>query len=356
MQARYIALAVTAAFASAAAYADNSNVELYGQANVTVGSYDNGNDRISKVDDNLSRIGLKGSEKLDGGLTAYFQIESMVWLDDGGAAATAAGKSTGFATREGWVGLKGNFGDVGLGRGRTPHDLAGGNYYNDNGLIKTEIDYFSIDPVKSKFIYGPGNGQLADRFNNAVKYSTPNLNGLTATLMYGFGENKGSDFDPATANKQEETKLFGLGVNYKASGLNADFAYQQEKNLKGLDVKKTGYLLGASYTMAPVKVGVVYQNYENEAAGVKTKRDNINLNAAYTLDKITAYGGYTMVGERDVDGDKKKDNADVYVIGASYSLSKRTSTFAEYGKISIKEEDVWGKSRSAVSVGLKHSF
>jgi hypothetical protein len=40
MQARYIALAVTAALASTAVCADSSNIELYGQANVTVGSYD----------------------------------------------------------------------------------------------------------------------------------------------------------------------------------------------------------------------------------------------------------------------------------------------------------------------------
>lgn len=112
MKKSLVALAVLAASGAAMA---QSNVTLYGIADVWFGSSKfevTGEDsaRQTKVDSggvDTSRWGMKGSEDLGGGLKANFQLESAVNMDDG--------TSTGF-DRQAWVGLSGGFGAVQLGK------------------------------------------------------------------------------------------------------------------------------------------------------------------------------------------------------------------------------------------------
>lgn len=74
-----------------------------------------------KVSSNTSRLGLKGSEDLGDGLSAIWQIEQQVNIDD----TTCAGGTGTLATRNSFGGLKSDsMGTVLLGRHDTPYKIA----------------------------------------------------------------------------------------------------------------------------------------------------------------------------------------------------------------------------------------
>jgi predicted porin len=75
MKKSLIALAVAGAFAAPAAFAASANVDVYGIMNVALQDTDASGTDL-QVTDNFSRVGLKGSEDLGGGLKGVWQIES----------------------------------------------------------------------------------------------------------------------------------------------------------------------------------------------------------------------------------------------------------------------------------------
>ena len=94
MQKKLIVLALASAFA-APAFAATSNVDIYGQLDVSVdrvsgiqnqtssGAGTGNSNTAWRLSSNTSRIGLKGSEDLGGGLAAIWQFEQAVNLDNG---------------------------------------------------------------------------------------------------------------------------------------------------------------------------------------------------------------------------------------------------------------------------------
>jgi len=84
MNKKLVAVAVAGVLAAPlAAQAQTANVTLYGRLNVdyelvTGRQADGSNPNVSRLSSNSSRIGVRGTESLGGGLNAIFQIESNV--------------------------------------------------------------------------------------------------------------------------------------------------------------------------------------------------------------------------------------------------------------------------------------
>lgn len=101
-----LAIAVaTALIAPAAAMAETT---LYGNLHASVGTVDTGATSQTLVESHASRFGIKGSTELDNGLSATYGLEYGVGLD-GDDAAVLVGRNQ-------FVGVKGGFGEVRLGR------------------------------------------------------------------------------------------------------------------------------------------------------------------------------------------------------------------------------------------------
>ena len=121
MNKKLVALAVAGVLsAPLAAQAQTANVTLYGRVNMTVEavqvrSQPEGVSEpwIYRVSSNSSRLGVRGTESLGGGLNAIFQIESSINGDAGGG--TLAGRET-------FVGLQGGWGTVKIGNFLAPYD------------------------------------------------------------------------------------------------------------------------------------------------------------------------------------------------------------------------------------------
>ena len=94
MNKKLVAVAVAGMLAvPLAAQAQTANVTLYGRANIDMEvvnvkqdqpTANNPKENIFRVVSNSSRLGVRGSEALGGGLSAIFQVESAVGAANGG--------------------------------------------------------------------------------------------------------------------------------------------------------------------------------------------------------------------------------------------------------------------------------
>ena len=197
MKKSLIALAVAGVFATPA-FAASSNVDIYGKFRVSVDDYNNS---IGiKFADDVSRIGIKGSEDLGGGLKAIYQYETTFGIgataaNVGGTASTDLLHTTagGLGTqRDTFVGLSGGFGTVLAGRHDTPYKMVG------------SADQFADTALDAQhFIGQPGTSGYSRciicedlRVSNAIAYVSPSFSGVTlvgAIVPGNFGQPQSSD-------------------------------------------------------------------------------------------------------------------------------------------------------------------
>lgn len=317
MNKKLIALAVAAAAMAPAAFANGNEVVLYGQVNVGVQltSYKGDADQL-KVTDLSSRIGVKGQEDLGNGTKAWFKVETSVKPD------TAAVR--GFGSREAWVGLKGDFGQFGLGRGKSPYVNATEEFdpfYHDESLGLT------------------GNGPMGYRLNNSVRYDV-STGPFSFAVMNSFGEDKAAGLSA--------TNEFSAYAKYSAENVMVIAALDINKTRtagKNNPNAKMG-MLGATVTLGDLALSAAYQ-HRDAGGNAKSMNDFLAL-ATYSMGNLSLNGG-VIVWDEDQGG---KDQGKVQGnFGAFYNLSKRTAITFEH---THNYNGV--KSDSVTTLGVNHSF
>ena len=183
MNKKLVALAVAGAFAlPLAAEAQTAQVTLYGRANMDLefvkasgaGAVGGSTSTVTRVSSNSSRFGLRGTEALGGGLTAFFQVENSVNWDGNGA-----GNANTIANRETFVGLQGSYGQIWLGRSLSPYDdttpiWASGPYNYNTGLFNNS----SLWANNSNAVAGEATGGYDDRYSNSIRWNSPTWSGF----------------------------------------------------------------------------------------------------------------------------------------------------------------------------------
>ncbi|MCB8745689.1 porin [Rhodoferax sp. U2-2l] len=329
MKKSLIALAVLAASGAAMA---QSSVTLYGIADVWVGSVKNTNNAASVAAGagagsirqavlesggvNGSRWGMKGSEDLGGGLKANFDLQAGIKLDDGSGTSTSA---TAFS-RQSWVGLSGGFGSVRLGRTTTPFDDVSGtsNAVFDSALAPAGYVFKSTG--------------YSARQNNMMFYQAPTMGGFSGAISYALGEDKTaatSATDTTSLNltygagplalqfgyqvqdvvnavpTSADAKFTRLGASYDFGVAKAKVTYGNVDNVgsvNGYDAKE--YQLGVDVPLSSaLTLSASYaSSKDDKATGFEQKRTGYGIGASYTLSKRTfLYGGY--------ESDKATNNA-----------------------------------------------
>jgi predicted porin len=304
-----------------------------------------------------SRIGFKGTEDLGGGLKANFVLEY---------ALTPNQKKNDMAVRVGTVGLSGDFGAVTIGRQTTPYyiveramDLVGGG---DNNLGNTP-GYV----VNAHNLYG-------GRVDNAVQYTTPNINGFTGAVQVTSGANSAI---VSTSGDAAQGKGYGLSGIYAAGPLVAGVAYQSVSNpgavVSGISLVTDSndtlagfglvseevkvWVAGASYDFGVAKASLAYSDLTDKqkdgSADVKSKGYNLSVAVPFGATTVAANLGRATLEQAGIfDGDITG-----YQLLASYALSKRTNVYATYGndKLDISGEGEVLK-RTSTAVGIRHTF
>src|SRR2546423_9941908 len=180
MNKKRVAVAVAGVLAAPlAAQAQTANVTLYGRLNIDYELVNgkqpvdaNGNQpnpNVSRLSSNSSRLGVRGTESLGGGLNAIFQIEQNVSGDTGNSSTSS------FGSRETFVGLQGAWGTFKMGKFLMPYDDLHpifGNVPTYTTSILSTADLWSQGTL-SKFA-----GGFDARLGNSLRYDSPVWSGF----------------------------------------------------------------------------------------------------------------------------------------------------------------------------------
>lgn len=245
-----------------------------------------------------SRLGVKGTEDLGGGLSAVFQIETG--LNSGKEAASSLGD------RGAFVGLAGAFGTVTLG---------------SSVLSPSFYARAATDPSTTNN-YGIAKFAGATRLDNSINYTSPNFAGFTVR---------------ASMVQKDDNGTAGKGVtDISVSYVNGPLTVGASSSDNGID---SGSYVGAAYDLGMAKLFVNSVDVAQTTA------------AASGTEKYTSYGVSAPFGAVTLQADlrsRKDADADTYVVSAQYALSKRTSLTAYTAKTE--------GAKSAIGAGVRHNF
>jgi predicted porin len=132
----------------------------------------------NEMESSNSRFGVRGAEKLGGGLKAIFQLETEFHVDQNDSR---------FAQRDSFVGLTHPaWGTIKLGRMDTPFK----GYADDVSFLGVSSGNFtSTSDVNRNLMFGGSNaGRFHERAQNAVDYETPKFGGFQGEIQYATAE------------------------------------------------------------------------------------------------------------------------------------------------------------------------
>lgn len=312
-------IALAAVAATGAAFAQSS-VTLYGRVDASIGQEKNTVTNVSTTklfngsEAGLtgSRWGVRGTEDLGGGLKAVFDLENRFNVDTGITAGGFLGNA--------YVGLTGGFGTVHLGRSYNAYD-----YTQDLSVRDNVFD--------SSFVADVNAGNTT-RSANMIKYVSPTIAGFTAVASTGLGE--------GTTKNQN-----GLSVGYAAGPLAVRVGGQVAASGDAVAVA-AGYNFG----IASVSGGY------NQLSAPNNGNDSMGYNLGVTV-PMGAFKfsvGFAS-GDVETNAGVKLTEATQVGLGATYSLSKRTTAYVGYKDSKI--ENARGVKTSGTrlyAAGVRHDF
>jgi predicted porin len=343
---------VLAAFSSSALAETNATV--YGIVDAGVAYRNDGNPAgktlsMESGQQSGSRLGFRGTEDLGGGLSAIFTLENGFSIDTG-----TAGQGGRLFGRQAWVGLAGNFGNVKVGRQQTIL------YY-----AMDQLDPFHINLAgNSQKIFGYGT-YAADPFqrsDNTITYTTPKIANVIGTVSYGLGEQPGN----YSANRN-----LGAGLSYVNGPLNLQFSYQKAdtvaapSSLAGGNASAIGdnraTLIGGVYDFGLLKAHLAYA--DNRLSGATGGGKDRNFLAGVTV-PVGAAGSLLASWIRNDVRDIADGKSDLYAVGYSYAISKRTNVYTSYSylkngdgvALNTYKDAQYGASVRLFNVGMRHQF
>lgn len=196
-----------------------------------------------------SKIGFKGQEDLGNGLKAIWQVEQK---------ASIAGTDSGWGNRQSFIGLKGGFGKLRVGR--------------LNSVLKDTGD---INPWDSKSDY-LGVNKIAEPEARliSVRYDSPEFAGLSGSVQYALNDNAG----------RHNSESYHAGFNYKNGGFFVQYggAYKRHQDVDNVKIEKYQiHRLVSGYDNDALYASVAVQ--QQDAKLVEDNSHNSQTEVAATL-------------------------------------------------------------------------
>ncbi len=331
------------------------DVTYRGQTNVTKAT------KFGLIDGVQSgnRWGMKGTEDLGNGLRAVFQLESGFGLRDGNQ-----GQGGRLFGRQATLGLASDaWGQLDVGR-----------------QTNVASKYFPgiADPFGASF--GQANGGTSFtaantvRFDNMIMYQTPNFSGFQFGLGYSFNTSGAQTYNVADSNTNQTAITTGLRYANGPIGLVATYDRVHTKDgFSGGKETFQAWSLGGSYDFEVVKLHLGFgQTKDGVFAGQGMPLDGVvSLGGNTYIDglKFNSYiagvsaplgNGKIMASWQMADPTSEPTGFDlekqqVYSIGYTYNLSKRTNVYA-IGSYAKNAAMIDGVKSTLVGVGMRHQF
>lgn len=368
-------LLVTALFAALSGVAQaETSVTLYGLIDTGIGFQQiKGNNDYKESKFGMvngvssgSRWGLRGAEDLGDGLSAVFTLESGFNSGDG-----KSGQSSRLFGRQATVGLKSD--SWGL--------LEFGRQTNIASKYLAAIDPFAGS-------YGQANVGVAFsaantvRHDNMVQYSTPSFSGFQFGVGYSFNAS-----DTTTAQTgfktADNTRAITTGLRYVNGPVNVALTYDQLNlaNQMNNDATPKSWTIAGAYDFEVVKLALGFgqtrdgwftgqsvsafgSDAGNPAAG--SFGSNVGVSGfkanSYLVGLTVPLGASSILASwqrADPNGNPltagNESTMNVYSIGYTYNLSKRTNLYA-LGSYATDFAFVDGVKSTVGIVGVRHRF
>jgi predicted porin len=357
MNKKLVAVAVAGVLAAPlAAQAQTANVTLYGRLNIdyellTGKQADGTNPNVSRLSSNSSRLGVRGTESLGGGLNAIFQIESNVSGDTGNSS------SSGFASRETFVGLQGAWGTFKMGKFLMPYDDLHpifGNVPTYTTSILSTADLWAQGPQAKN------NGGFDARLGNSVRYDSPVWAGFNFSTQVSMRDSSGfadsATPPPATnpvvfggdnGNHQEETRhayVWGIAGYYNNGPIQAGIGYESNIKVRCPICNDWAFTVTGAYNFGVVRIAGVYERLDYDiATGGDLTRNFWGVSATAPIGPGALYAFYGKANDGDgssIEGSRvggltrgSSTSSQQWEISYTYPLSKRTQVYAGYVKL-----------------------
>ena len=227
-----------------------ADVKVYGRAHVSLDYLDDGKDYNEVgLSSNSSRLGFKAEQKLENGMTVFGQIEQEVNFASGSVDEKNGVK---FATRDTFVGLKGDFGQARVGRFDSPFKVARGpvNFFGD-----------MVGDIRN--VTRAGNLRFDERNANTIESTPPKFGGgfnvLGAVSLH----------EKTELATDEKSKAYDLALTYKAGKVDFATAYEHYEEGANKTSERDGFRIAAAYKITPeFNLGALYQylTHDNDTA------------------------------------------------------------------------------------------
>jgi predicted porin len=285
------------------------DVTIYGKANISVQSSDEGEGSFTEVKSNASRIGFKGTHELSDGLEVVYKAEFQVDLDGDSA------KGDSITDRNQYVGLRGSFGEVLLGK-------------NDTMLKQSQgkVDLFSDLNGDIKHLWKGEN-----RMSDTISYKSPKFNGFQVGVTYVAEDSVDGEDASSIAVFYGDKKL-------KKSKFYA--AVAMDSDMKGYDTTRAT----VQGKFSGITLGAILHTQEKISTGEEV--DGLLVSAHYTFDKVTVKGQF-QTAEHDGGDDKSG-----ITLGADYKLAKSTKLYTFYTTLDMDS----GADEDYLAVGIEYKF
>lgn len=339
--------------------------KIYGRLDVTVQKNDAENtqtgatteDRIGLAS-NASRFGVKGEDELTATLSAVYGIEWGIAADgDNSKDDGIFGDSGDLSQRNRYIGLKGGFGTVKLGKYDTYLKAAQG-----------KVDLFNDTVGDMKSIVA---GET--RTNDAIGYESPKFaDALSLNVMLVPGEQSGTTGQDEYNGLTDGISASVVYDNVEINGLYLALAYDKEmvgnlvmvgSNLAPFtgaaadsNDRRDTMRAVASYKIADLTLGALYQvseavNNPAPAAAVAEEETAMLVGVAYKISDVTLKAQY-VVGENDAEPTAQERTQ--MTVGADYHLTSKTKV---YGFYNLFERENGGDSElTNLALGIQHNF
>ena len=314
MKQKILSLAIIAASLNATSVLAG-DPKVYGKANISLNQTDSGSTDTWKLNSNASRFGIKGSFDATDSIKAIYKFEYETFIDDGndGKSITTcneidnsgtdpvcvSGKQSSrseFKQRNIYAGFQGNFGTIVAGNHDTPTKLAQGKIDRFNDLVLGDI---------KNVIQGE------NRASNIIMYTTPKMNGLSATVAFVPSEDDNGDIsDGISATITYKADAYSLTVAHD-DGETIDSSVESLTRLVG-EYKGDGFKLGALYQVA------------DEGSN---DEDGYVLSVEYKLSN-----GLILKGQYAQSDDESTEITQT-AVGVDYKLGKKSKIFSYYTNI-----------------------
>ena len=324
---------------------------------------------------NGSRWGMRIREDLGGGMAAVANLESGFNADTG-----ASGQGGLLFGRRANVGLATSVGTVTIGRNSSSYDDVSADHTmmaqtifdpsnNNNGNSAATAATLGTSLASNAAFLSKGSNQTATwvgfqtRFNNSVKYVSPNFSGFSGSVMYAFGEDKTLAVGASSS--------VSANLKYANGPLVVSGGYQSEGGTRTATTKPAleNALLSVSYDLGVAKIGAGFNRAKYKdvtlAAGNSLGAGAIGAQKEYSLSVAVPLGATTLsAGYAQSNGDTLGKSTG-FGIQALYALSKRTTLYTgvasskTYDRLAARTVTVPGSNidrNTQYALGVRHTF